>query len=121
MKHTNAFLHAARGIVHACKTEKNCRIHLLAMALALIMGVLLHINSTEWLFVTGCCMLVLSMELLNTAIEKMCNLISTEYHPLIKIIKDVSAGAVLVCATGSMVIGCVIFIPKLIQFINSFV
>ncbi|MBC7423031.1 MAG: diacylglycerol kinase family protein, partial [Ferruginibacter sp.] len=49
----------------------------------------------------------------NTAIEKMCNIISTKFHPAIKFIKDVSAGAVLVCAIGSVLVGAVIFIPKI--------
>ena len=114
LKHKNTFIHAARGISHAFCSEANFRIHVLAMVLVVTLGVVLQISTIEWLFVAGCCMLVLSMELLNTAIEKLCNLISTEYHPLIKIIKDVAAAAVLVSAAGSAVTGLIIFLPKII-------
>jgi diacylglycerol kinase len=118
LKHKNTFIHAAGGICHAFRSEANFRIHVLAMALVVALGVVVHISAMEWLFVAGCSMLVLSMELVNTAIENVCNLISEEYHPLIKIIKDVSAGAVLVSAIGSIVTGSIIFLPKIIHLIN---
>lgn len=121
MKQKNTFIHAAGGIGHAFRTETNFRIHVAAMALAVGLGVVLQISAVEWLFVAGCSMLVLSMELVNTAIENVCDLISKEYHPLIKIIKDVAAAAVLVSAAGSAVTGGIIFIPKLIHAINFFV
>ena len=118
MKHKNTFIHAAGGIGHAFRNEATFRLHVLAMALVIVLGVALHINATEWLFVTGCSMLVLSMELINTAIENVCNLISTEHHPLIKIIKDVAAAAVLVSAIGSVITGSIIFVPKIIHYIK---
>ena len=118
MKHKNTFIHAAGGIGHAFRKEANFRIHVLAMALVVALGVALHISATEWLFVAGCSMLVLSMELMNTAIENLCDLISTEYHPLIKIIKDVAAAAVLMSAIGSVVTGSIIFFPKIIHYIK---
>ncbi len=118
LKHKNTFIHAAGGIGHAFRKEANFRVHVLALVLVFALGVALHISATEWLFVAGCSMLVLSMELINTAIENMCNLISTEYHPLIKIIKDVAAAAVLVSAIGSVVTGCIIFVPKIIYYIK---
>ena len=113
MKHKNTFIHAARGIGHAFRKETNFRIHVLALTLVIVLGVVLQISTIEWLFVAGCSMLVLSMELMNTAIENMCNLISEEYHPLIKIIKDVAAAAVLVSAIGSIITGLIIFLPKI--------
>ena len=89
-----------------------------ALALIVGLGVVLQISAIEWLFVAGCSMLVLSMELVNTAIENVCDLISTEFNPLIKVIKDVAAAAVLVSAAGSAVIGCIIFFPKIIHIIK---
>jgi diacylglycerol kinase len=115
LKKKNTFIHAAGGISYAFRNEANFRVHVLAMALAVAMGVALQISAMEWLFVAGCCMLVLSMELMNTAIENVCNLVSGEYHPLIKIVKDVAAAAVLVSAIGSSVGGGIIFIPKIIH------
>ena len=82
------------------------------------MGFIFTINTTEWLFVIGCCMLVLSLELLNTAIENICNLLSKDFNPFIKIIKDTAAAAVLVTAIGSVIIGAVIFLPKIINLIK---
>lgn len=118
LKHKNTFIHAAAGISHAFRKEANFRIHVLAMALVLTLAVVFQISATEWLFVCGCCMLVLTMELMNTAIENLCDLVSGEYHPLIKIIKDVAAAAVLLSAAGSIVTGCVIFLPRIIHQIK---
>jgi diacylglycerol kinase len=118
MKQKNTFIHAAGGISHAFCKETNFRIHVVTLALVIVLGVVVHISVMEWLFVAGCSMLVLSMELINTAIENVCNLISVEYHPLIKVIKDVSAAAVLVSAVGSMLSGAIIFLPKLFHYIK---
>ena len=118
MKHKNTFIHAANGIGHAFKTEMNFRIHVLATILVTGLGVVLNISKVEWLFVVGCCVLVLSLELLNTAIENICDLISKEYHPIIKIIKDTAAGAVLISAAGSIVTALIIFVPKISHLIE---
>lgn len=118
MKRRNTFIHAAGGIGHAFRNEANFRVHVLAMALAVALGAVLQISAMEWLVVAGCCMLVLSMELINTAIENTCDLISKDFHPLIKIIKDVAAAAVLVSAVGSCVGGSIIFIPKIIHLLK---
>ncbi len=118
MKKKNTFIHAAGGIGYAFRKEANFRVHVLAMALVSALGVVLQISAMEWLFVAGCCMLVLSMELMNTAIENVCNLVSEEYHPMIKIVKDVAAAAVLVSAIGSCVAGTIIFLPKIIHQIK---
>lgn len=91
---------------------------MLATVLVAISGVVLHISAVEWLFAAGCCMLVLSMELLNTAIENVCNLVSTDFHPLIKIIKDTAAASVLVSAMGSVVTGVIIFLPKILHLLK---
>ncbi len=114
----NTFLHAVNGLIHAVRQEINIKIHLLAATVVIMMGVYFGISSTEWLFIIGCCMWVLSLELLNTAIENICNLVSKDFHPLIKVIKDVAAGAVLVSAIGSAVIGLIIFLPKIIHQIK---
>ena len=118
MKHKNTFIHAASGISHAFCKEANFRLHVAALVLVIALGVVLHISTVEWLFVAGCSMLVLSMELMNTAIENICDLVSKENHPLIRIIKDVSAAAVLVSAVGSIVTGAIIFLPKIIYYIK---
>lgn len=113
MKFLRSVLFACRGIYY-CRGQLNFRLHLLATVIVIAAGLYFKINGTEWIFIILCCTLVLAMEMLNTAIEKVCDLVTTEIHPLIKIIKDVSAGAVLVCAFGSICTAAIIFIPKIL-------
>jgi len=82
--------------------------------MAIIAGILLKISSTEWLFIVLCSMLVLMLELINTAVEYLCDTITTDFHPVIKIVKDISAAAVLISAAGSVITGLIIFLPKII-------
>jgi diacylglycerol kinase len=84
--------------------------------LAIIAGILLKISATEWLFIVLCSMLVLMLELINTAVEYLCDTITTDFHPVIKIVKDISAAAVLISAAGSVITGLIIFLPKIIGF-----
>ena len=115
MKIAKAFINAANGIGHCIRGEINFKIQLVAAITAIILGIFFNISTTEWLFVISCSMLVLSLELLNTALENVCNIITKEIHPVIKIVKDVAAGAVLVSAIGSVIIGVIIFLPKIIH------
>lgn len=91
------------------------RIHIVVAALACIAAFYLNLTSIEWVIIIICIVLVISFELLNTAIEELCNMIHPEQHPVIKKIKDIAAGAVLVAAIGSVVVGLIIFLPKLIS------
>jgi len=115
MKLTRSFGHAWHGIQYCYKTQLNFGIHLLVLLLVIIAGFVLKISNTEWLFITVCSMLVLALELINTAMEQLCDFITKDIHPAIKIIKDVSAAAVLICAAGSVITGLVIFLPKIIH------
>lgn len=92
MKLARSFVFAFSGLAYALKTQQNFRIHLVVLALTLGAGYFLGISRMEWLLVILCAMLVLVLELINTAIEYLCDLVTTELHPGIKIIKDVSAG-----------------------------
>ncbi|CAN5616838.1 diacylglycerol kinase family protein [soil metagenome] len=118
MKLLRSFLYAGRGIKFCFQQELNFRIHVLAIVVVVCAGFYFSITTTEWIFVTGCCTIVVAMEMLNTALEKMCDLVTKDFHPLIKCIKDVSAGAVLVCAAGSLLTGTIIFLPKIIQLLK---
>jgi diacylglycerol kinase len=115
MKLIQSFGYAWQGIRHCIKTQLNFRIHLVVLTLVTIAGVVFTINTTEWLFIIVCSMLVLSLELINTAIELLCDAVTKEIHPAIKIIKDAAAAAVLLAATGSVVTGLIIFIPKILN------
>lgn len=118
MKIIRSFRYAFNGIRYCFLTQPNYRIHI-GMSLAAIgMGCLLKITSAEWLLVVFSIVLVLATEMFNTAIEKICDLVHPDHHPEIKIIKDVSAGAVLFSALASLIAGGVIFIPKFLQLIR---
>jgi len=119
MKFIRSVGFAWNGVKHGFKTQLNFRIHLAVLLLVISAGVFFKITSTECLFITGCVVLVLSLELLNTAIEYLCDVVTKEIHPGIKIVKDAAAAAVLLAAIGSVVIGCIIFLPKIIDLILS--
>jgi diacylglycerol kinase len=110
--------HAVRGIVFCYRHETHFKWELLLAALAIAAGLLLGLSQTEWVAVWFCIVLVLALEAVNTAIEQLCNAVSTDYHPHIKAAKDVAAGAVLLAAMGSGVAGLVIFLPKVLSYFN---
>ncbi|SMC62785.1 diacylglycerol kinase [Pedobacter africanus] len=109
-----SFGYAFSGLGHAIKTQLNFRVHLLALALVTASGYWIKLTITEWLWIIGAAGMVLVTELLNTAIEVLTDLVSPELHPKAKIIKDVSAAAVLVAALTAVAIGLIILIPKLL-------
>jgi undecaprenol kinase/diacylglycerol kinase (ATP) len=107
------FLHnvrfALKGWQVFFRHERNGKIQLVVALLAVGAGCWLHISAMEWCMVLGCIALVLSLEMVNTAIEQVCNLISKDYHPVIKQVKDISAGAVLWASVLSAITGVLIF------------
>jgi diacylglycerol kinase len=107
------FVYAFNGLVVFFRHERNGRIQLLLAFAALLLSWKLKISAAEWMVILACIASVLSFEMINSAIEKLCNLVHPKYHPAIKTIKDVAAGAVLFVAILSAIIGAIIFIPKL--------
>src|SRR4051794_6294566 len=100
-----AIVCALNGFRFCCRMERNFRIHLLFAVLVTLIGLYVEISSIEWL-VIGCCILVvLVLEMVNTAIEKLCDVVHPLNNPQIKIIKDVAAGAVLLAVMTSSLIG----------------
>lgn len=108
-----AIRYAVTGIKVFVKTERNGQIQLGISVLVILLGFILKIERTEWIAILFCIMLVIGFEMINTAIENLCNLVHSDYHPRIKIIKDLSAGAVLMAAILSAIIGTVIFFPRI--------
>ncbi len=117
MKLLNSFVYAWQGLRHCFKTQLNFRIHLLIFLLTAGMGIFFSLPLFEWLIIGSCAMLVFSLELVNTALESLCDIITREYHPQVKIVKDAAAGAVLVAAAGSFIAGVLIFLPKVLHWI----
>lgn len=112
-----SFGYAFNGIYEAIKKEQNIKVHLLMMILVIIAGILLKINKIEWIICMILFGLVISAELFNTAIENVVDLVTQEKNEKARIAKDSAAGAVLVNAIVSAVIGLTIFIPKIIDLI----
>lgn len=106
---------ALQGIRYFISYERNARIQATIAVLAITAGFIFGISSTEWCHILLCMALVLCLEMVNTSIERICLLLSEEYHPVIKIIKDVAAGAVLVAAVVSAIIGVIIFLPHIVH------
>jgi diacylglycerol kinase len=107
-----SFGYAFSGLFRFIKTEHNARIHALATLLVITAGWWKSISKGQWTAVLFAFGLVWSAEAFNTCIEHLANVLSPDYDPRIKYVKDLSAGAVLVTAIVAAIIGCIIFIPK---------
>lgn len=114
-----SFSFAIQGIVHALKKERNMKFHAAAAAAVFIAAALLNLELVRWLFLLLAVTLVISAELMNTAVEAVVDLVSPEAHPLARIAKDTAAGAVLVCAVFAAVVGIIVFYGPLISWIRS--
>lgn len=109
----NSFKYAIQGILTSFKTEKNMKVHVFIMLLVILAGIVLKISKLEWIICIILFSIVIAGELFNTAIETVVDIVMPEKNKKAKIAKDVSAGAVLVLAIGSAIIGFMIFIPKI--------
>lgn len=112
-KRTNPLIHAVNGILETLRSERNFKIHMGFCCVAVALAWLLDIALAEWLWILLCIAFVFASELLNTAIESVTDLASPTHHELAKKAKDAGAGAVLIAAVFSAVVGFIIFGPKL--------
>lgn len=112
-KFLNSFKYAFQGILTSFKSERNMKVHFLIMFLVIILGFLYKISKVEWMICIILFVIVISGELINTAIEITVDIAMPEKNEKAKKAKDVSAGAVLVLAIGAAIIGLIIFIPKI--------
>lgn len=112
-KRKDAFGYAIHGVVYLMKNEAHAKIHLLATICVVAAGFIFNISAWEWCAVITCIGTVLAGEAGNTAVEKLADKISKEKDPLIGIAKDVAAGAVFMLAIMSVIVGLIIFLPKI--------
>lgn len=112
-----SFKFAFSGIYKLFSTEKNAKIHLVATLIVIILGILLKVSSIEWIILILCISIVLAAEAFNTSIEKLADKVSLEVSPIIKDLKDISAGGVLILALGALICGLIIFLPKLLELL----
>lgn len=113
-----SFGYAFEGIFICMKKERNMKIHCVMAVLVVIAGMILKISLTEWCICLVLFGLIMALELVNTAIEAVVDLVTQDKKPLAKIAKDTAAGAVLVAAIMSAIIGCMIFVPKGLDFLK---
>ena len=109
-----AFGYAFEGIAAFIKTERNAKVHLAASVSAVCLGVYLELLLPEWLWIASAVVSVLICEMINSAIEKLCNHITQEIDQQIKTIKDISAGFVLLASLYALLVAAIIFLPKVL-------
>ncbi len=115
MKKTrDSIKYALCGIKYVFESQRNIRIQLIIMIVTYITGYVLNISSTEWLILILISTIILTLEIINTALEEVVNLVTDEYRKTAKHAKDTAAGAVLTASFFAVIIGLVIFLPKII-------
>ncbi len=117
-KLSHSFDYAIRGIVGVWREEQNFRVHVGIAAIVLASGYFLGLSSTEWSVVFLAVALVLVLELLNSAVERIIDLLKPRLHHYVADIKDITAGMVLVASVGSVMVGLAIFMPHLVELFS---
>lgn len=110
---------AIEGILQAARTQKHLRYHFCIAAFVLISSYILGVTKSEFLFISLAVIMVLVAELLNTAVEAMVDLLSPEHHETARQAKDIAAGAVLITALGSAIIGYIILFPYITNLFET--
>lgn len=108
-----SFSYAINGFKIVFREEHNARIHGILSIVVIILGFVFNISLTEWLILFVLIGLVIGMEIINSAVENLCDYVSPEWHEMIKKTKDLAAAAVLTTAIISVICGCIIFLPKI--------
>ena len=111
-KFTKSFNYARAGAEHALKTQRNIWIHLAIGAAVLLLAFWFKVGRLEAALLVLTITFVIVMEMFNTALEEVVNLVKAEDHPLAALAKNVAAGAVLIAAAGALVVGLIIFLPR---------
>lgn len=108
---------AMNGVFSFFRSERNGKLQGFIALIAVAAGVFFHISRVEWLFLLACISAVISLEMMNSSMERVCNMYTKDFHPDIKFIKNVSAAAVLWASVVSAIIGLVIFIPYVVRML----
>ncbi len=107
-KFINSSENALKGLEHVWKEERNFKIHCIISVLVIIVGFILHFDTYQWVAVILCIIIVLALEMVNSAIEYTWNHLEPNHHPVVGTIKDVMAGAVLVASIGAAIVGILV-------------
>lgn len=115
-----SFRYALSGLKDAWQKERNMKIHACATFFALAAGSAAKISRIEWLFLLSAIFFVLAMEMVNTALERVVDLYTSDLHPLAALAKNAAAGAALLAACYALLVGAIIFLPRIGRAINFF-
>ena len=113
----DSFRYAFAGLRYLLWTQRNAKIHTAIGIAAIALGIALGLDRYEWLALTLTIAIVLAAEGVNTALEAAVDLASPHYHPLAKIAKDVGAGTVLLTAIAAVIVGLLLFLPRLLPIV----
>ncbi len=119
MRLKQSMYYAWQGIRCAWREERQMKIHLVMAVVSVLCGVVADLSGVEWAILTIAIMSVIAMEMVNTAIERVVDLVTEDYHPLAKAAKDIAAGAVLVVSLGAVMIGVCLFGTRVIEWIGG--
>lgn len=117
----NSFKFAIEGLIHAFKKEENFKIHTTIGILVIIAGIILKVSLIEWVILIFVIGMVISAELFNTSVENLVDLITEEKKIEAKAAKDTAAACVMILSIESVIIGIIIFLPKIIDLIKELV
>lgn len=110
-----SFTYACDGLKYAFRYEQNLTVHILVSIFVVFLGIYFQISTMEWILLLFLIGLVIGAELINTAIEATIDFVSKEIHPLAKIAKDTAAAAVMVFAIMAVLVGLLLFLPKILE------
>lgn len=117
-KFINSVEFAITGLKTVYKDERNMRSHTIVGMLVVLLGFIVRLSLSEWLWILLSIFMVIVMEIINTAFENVVDMVTNKhFHPLGKKIKDMAAGAVLITSFFALVVGAIIFLPKVIQLV----
>lgn len=111
----DSFRYASRGLIYSLMIQRNMKIHILMALLVLAAGFYFRISHLEWLILLLAIALVMTAEIINTSIECAVDLVTREREPLARKAKDTAAGAVLLAASFSIIMGLIVFLPRIIN------
>ncbi len=111
----SSFRCAGNGVIRTFLSQRNIRVQAAIGAAVVLFGLVLGLSTLEWALIMLCISVVLASELLNTAVEAAVDLISPDFHELARLAKDAAAGAALVAAGFSVMVGLLVFGPRLLK------
>jgi len=118
-RYWKSFNHAIDGIIYCLKYEHNMIIILFATIAVIICGFEFNISTPEWLFIVFICGAIAACEVINSSIEAIVDLITSDYHELAKIAKDTASSASLILSTTALIGGLIIFLPRILLLIGG--